>query len=129
LVPCSIRRRGGDDEGEEEDCNDDVVAEIASVFDKNASPTCRTFSKVFEDNNAALQLAKVPRTTLRNRHFAVKYHFFREHVARGDIEISRLPPWSKKRTSLLKDLRENYSRPFGNYCVDGELDFGDNELL
>jgi hypothetical protein len=83
-----------------------VVAEIASVFDKNASPTCRTFSKVFEDNNAALQLAKVPRTTLRNRHFAVNYHFFREHVARGDIKILKIASLEQKADIFTKGLAQ-----------------------
>jgi hypothetical protein len=81
-------------------------------------PTCRTFSKVFEDNNGALQLAKVARTTLRNRHFAVKYHFLREHVAIEVLKIASLG------TSLPKDWRENCSKPFRNSCVDDELDFG-----
>jgi hypothetical protein len=81
-----------------------VVAEIASIFDKNASPSCRTFSKVFEDNNATLPLAKVPRTTLRNRHFAVKYHFFREHAARGDIEILKIASLEQKAVIFTKGL-------------------------
>jgi hypothetical protein len=47
----------------------------------------RVYSKVFEDNNGALTLANVPRMMPQSRHYAVKYHFFREYVRKGDIQI------------------------------------------
>ena len=37
-------------------------------------------SKVFEDNNGALQLAQSPKISPRTKHIAVKYHFFREKI-------------------------------------------------
>ena len=45
-----------------------------------------TKSTIFEDNNGALQLATVPKMTLRSKHIAIKYHFFfREHVFNGTV--------------------------------------------
>merc|ERR1712232_1087613 len=37
-------------------------------------------STCFEDNSAALALAKLPKITAQNRHIAVRYHWFRSHV-------------------------------------------------
>jgi hypothetical protein len=45
------------------------------------------YLKVFEDNNGALTLANVPRMMPQSWHYAVKYHFFREYVHKGDIQI------------------------------------------
>ena len=50
----------------------------------------RMFSKVFEDNNGALQLARAPRMTPRTKHYGIKYHFFREYVSRGDIKLFKV---------------------------------------
>ena len=38
-------------------------------------------STVFEDNNGALALATAPKLTPRTKHIAVKYHFFKSHIA------------------------------------------------
>jgi hypothetical protein len=38
-------------------------------------------STVFEDNNGVLALATAPKLTPRTKHIAVKYHFFKSHIA------------------------------------------------
>jgi hypothetical protein len=50
----------------------------------------KIFSKVFEDNNGALQLARAPRMTPRTKHYGIKYHFFRENVDKGDIKLYKI---------------------------------------
>jgi Reverse transcriptase (RNA-dependent DNA polymerase) len=52
--------------------------------------TARMYSKVFEDNNGALQLARAPRMTPRTKHYGIKYHFFRNHVEKGDIKLYKV---------------------------------------
>ena len=47
-------------------------------------------SDVFEDNNGALTLATIPRMTPRSKHYATKYHFFRQHVQNGDLKIHKI---------------------------------------
>jgi hypothetical protein len=81
-----------------------VVSEIAKALDKEAVTSCRTFSKVFEDNMGTVQLVRVPKISPRNRHFAVKYHFFREHVARGDIQIIKVTTHEQKADIFTKGL-------------------------
>jgi Reverse transcriptase (RNA-dependent DNA polymerase) len=50
----------------------------------------KMYSKVFEDNNGALQLARSPRITPRTKHYGIKYHFFRENVIKGEIQLFRV---------------------------------------
>ena len=56
-----------------------LVDKVKDLIGASTLP-CRTYSKVFEDNNGALILASTPRMTPRSKHIAVKYHFFKEHV-------------------------------------------------
>ena len=44
-------------------------------------------SKVYEDNNACLKFARLPRLTLRTKHIAVSYHWFRSKVEQLEISI------------------------------------------
>jgi Reverse transcriptase (RNA-dependent DNA polymerase) len=67
-----------------------IVKEMGQQFDMNEELQVRTHSTVFEDNNGALALAKVPKLTSRSRHYAVKYHFFRSHVADGSIQLKKI---------------------------------------
>ena len=57
-----------------------LVQSVAEVVtgDKNVQVTCH--SDVFEDNNGALTVATCPRITPQSKFFAVKLHFFKEHV-------------------------------------------------
>ena len=63
-----------------------------------------TYSSVFEDNNGALILATVPRMTPRSKHIAVPYHFFREHVAKGTIQIFKVASDRNKADLFTKGL-------------------------
>ena len=44
-------------------------------------------SKVYEDNNACLKFARLPRLTPRTKHIAVPYHWFRTKVEQLEISI------------------------------------------
>ncbi len=57
-----------------------LVKTVAKVVTGKDNVELVTHSDVFEDNAGALQLATMPRITPQSKFFAVKYHFFREHV-------------------------------------------------
>jgi hypothetical protein len=43
--------------------------------------------KVFEDNSGAIEIARLPKMRPRTKHLNIKYHHFRDQVARGRITI------------------------------------------
>jgi len=46
-----------------------------------------THSTIFEDNKGCVDLALAPKLWPRTKHFGLKYHLFRSHVANGSIKI------------------------------------------
>jgi hypothetical protein len=81
-----------------------LVKEVALNLDPNSVTSYGTYSKVFEDNNGALKMAHCPRLTLRNRHIAVKYHWFRSHVANGDFQVLKVESALQKADCFTKGL-------------------------
>ena len=81
-----------------------LVKEMAKAMAFNQTFAIRTHSTVFEDNNGALILASSPRMTPRSKHIAVKYHFFRSHVASGDIRICKINSEDQKADIFTKGL-------------------------
>ena len=81
-----------------------LVKEMAHALQFNKSFEIRTYSKIFEDNNGALILASMPRMTPRSKHIAVKYHFFRTHVEKGDIRILKISSEDQKADIFTKGL-------------------------
>ena len=47
----------------------------------------RVYCKAFEDNSGALEMARFPKMRPRTKHINIKYHHFRSHVERGEIEL------------------------------------------
>jgi hypothetical protein len=43
--------------------------------------------KLFEDNKGAIELAKVPKMRPRTKHLNIKYHFFRQYVQQGILQV------------------------------------------
>ncbi len=43
--------------------------------------------KLFEDNQGAVEMAKVPKMRPRTKHLNIKYHFFRQYVQRGILQV------------------------------------------
>ena len=66
----------------------ELVLELSNVYNlPTDKPTIK--STVYEDNEGALRLAntELPRTTPRSKHYGIIYHWFREHVSNGTIEV------------------------------------------
>lgn len=82
----------------------EIVQEMALGLKFKEAFEIRTYSKIFEDNNGALILASSPRMTPRSKHIAVKYHFFRSHVASGAIRILRINTEEQKADIFTKGL-------------------------
>ena len=81
-----------------------LVSEVAACISGDMETSCRTYSKVYEDNSSALQMAYLPRITLRNRHIAIKYHFYRETVKNGDIQVIKVESEFNKSDCFTKGL-------------------------
>jgi hypothetical protein len=67
-----------------------MVKTVCDILLGENKYTARMYSKVFEDNNGALQLARAPRITPRTKHYGVKYHFFREQVKNKEIQLYKI---------------------------------------
>jgi hypothetical protein len=63
---------------------------LAEVNDALGLSSASSPSTVYEDNTGALTLANLPRLTPRSKHIAVKYHFFRQHVADGSVRVVKI---------------------------------------
>lgn len=75
-----------------------------------------SLTTVFEDNQAALKLATStdpPRLTPQSKHLAVKYHWFRSKLAKGQIEIIYVQTDFQKAdlmTKALSKIKFEYAR-------------------
>jgi Reverse transcriptase (RNA-dependent DNA polymerase) len=69
-----------------------TVAEILEVLKAPNEPLSKLHSTVWEDNMPALTLAKaeLPRLTPGSKHFNVKYHWFRKHLKKGELEVHHI---------------------------------------
>ena len=72
-----------------------VVKEVAGILTDSKQVKVVAKSDVWEDNNGALTVATTPRITPQSKFFAVKYHFFKEHVKtednpNGKIDIQKI---------------------------------------
>ena len=60
--------------------------------------------KTLEDNSGALQLARLPKMRPRTKHINVKYHHFREAVAKGRITLQHVASKDQLGDALTKNL-------------------------
>ena len=66
---------------------------------------------VFEDNNGAIELTKVPKICPRTKHIGIKYHHFRKHVSNGNIKILPIDTLEQIADTFTKSLsRELFER-------------------
>ena len=63
-----------------------LLEEINSKFTP-VSFTPRVYCRLFEDNSAALEMAKVPKMRPRTRYINAQYHHFRAEVANGRLIV------------------------------------------
>jgi hypothetical protein len=62
---------------------------------------------VWEDNDAALKLATSqfpPNMTPRTKHIGIKYHWFKEHIVEGEIEVRSIDTKVQKADIFTKGL-------------------------
>jgi hypothetical protein len=61
---------------------------------------------VWEDNDAALKLATLqfPNMTPRTKHIGIKYHWFKEHIVEGEIEVRSIDTKVQKADIFTKGL-------------------------
>jgi hypothetical protein len=69
----------------------------------NAKP-CKVHCKVFEDNEGAIEIAKVPKMRPRTKHLNIKYHHFREEVKKGTVSIYHVATGEQMADMLTKPL-------------------------
>jgi hypothetical protein len=66
-----------------------LLKEINGVFEFDLEGALAK-STVFEDNASAVQLATMPKMTPRSKHIALHYHFFREHITKGEVDVQHV---------------------------------------
>jgi hypothetical protein len=69
---------------------------------------------VFEDNNGALEMAKVHKLRPRTKHLNVKYHHFREHVNKGTISLHPIASSQQEADIFTKPLGSELFTKFRN---------------
>ena len=83
-------------------------------------------SDVWEDNNGALTVATTPRITPQSKFFAVKLHFFKEHVKTesnpdGEIHIQKIDTKSQIGDIFTKGLEEQKFTPLRDKLMGWDL--------
>lgn len=75
-------------------------------------PTVSRPTKIFEDNQGCIHLAKNPVHHKRTKHIDVRYHFIRSKQDSGEISIQKVHTDSNLADSLTKALPRNKFQPF-----------------
>ena len=70
------------------------------------SSTPQFVCSMFEDNTAALEIAKVPKMRPRTKHINVSYHFFRNEVEAGRLLILPVDTKDQRADILTKAVDE-----------------------
>ncbi len=70
----------------------DKLVELADMLGLPFQPGSNIHVRVHEDNAGALVLGQLEprRMTPRSKHYAVKYHWFREHLEPRNIELVKI---------------------------------------
>jgi hypothetical protein len=89
-----------------------ILAEVTSILNlpKNRRSVIST---VWEDNAAALLLATTdpPKISSRTKHINVKYHWFRSHLKKGEIECKKIDTKEQWADILTKPLVQALFEP------------------
>ena len=59
---------------------------------------------IFEDNQAAIEIATNPKDHSRTKHVAIRYHHIRERVANGEVRLKYIPTSEQVADALTKPL-------------------------
>ncbi len=70
----------------------DVTRELSKAFSIELSDTAQMHVEIHEDNVGALALGKLepPHMTPCSKHYAIKYHWLREHIGPRNIELVKI---------------------------------------
>ena len=77
------------------------------------SMTAKTFvpivpsSQIYEDNEACLKFATLPKMSPRTKHIAIPYHFFRSKVENLEIKVLPIDTTNQLADQFTKGLRED----------------------
>ena len=104
-----------------------LVKTIAKVVTGDENVVITTKSDVFEDNNGALTVATLPRITPQSKFFAMKLHFFREHVKTksnpdGEINIQKIETDNQLADIMTKGLVEAKFEPLRDRLMGWDLE-------
>ena len=88
-------------------------AHSKSVYDDNSKIEKHNIpqSTVFEDNDACLKFARMPRLTPRTKHIGIPYHWFREQVESLQIQLERVDTKKQLADQFTKGL------PTPKFCL------------
>ena len=93
-----------------------LMEEINAKFHPlKAKPTIKC--TIFEDNNSALEIAKVPKMRPRTRHINVQYHHFRNEVASGRMAVERIDTTNQEADMLTKSLNQDTLQKLRNMVM------------
>ena len=93
----------------------EIIKEIKSTvfredgFDPKLSSHSKTFiptSKVYEDNEACLKFATMPKMSPRTKHIALPYHFFRSKVEELEVNVIGIGTLNQLADQFTKGLPE-----------------------
>ena len=104
-----------------------LVKAVAKVVTGDDNVTVTTLSDVFEDNNGALTVATLPKITPQSKFFAVKLHFFKQHVQTpsnpdGKIHIQKIATDKQLADIMTKGLIEAKFAPLRDKLMGWDLD-------
>ena len=88
---------------------------VAHKIDASLQPTTLHY-KAFEDNSAALEMAKVPKMRPRTKHLNNVYHHFRESVQNNEVALVAVITVDQLADLLTKPLPENLFQCFRIKC-------------
>jgi len=83
-----------------------LVKEINQVFDIHYSKP-KVKCRIWEDNKSCIAVAESKKPPLRTKHIALKYHFFRGAISRGDAVIAHIDTKEQIADLLTKPIEDN----------------------
>ena len=89
-----------------------ILTEVTSILGLPKKKRS-VISTVWEDNAAALSLATTdpPKISPRTKHINVKYHWFRSHLKKGEIEVKKIDTKEQIADILTKPLVQAVFEP------------------
>jgi hypothetical protein len=103
-----------------------MVKAVAKVITGDDQVKIELKSDVFEDNNGALTIATLPKITPQSKFFAVKLHFFKEHVKtdqnpNGEVCIHKIDTTRQLADIMTKGLVAEKFQPLRDALMGWDL--------